>query len=122
MLQNCAILDRRYLKFDAALKKLYKAQEIDPTFCQSDHWIGITLINKGDVKEGLHMLKKSLQCKFSVSNSLQSLHKLFEMLFQMNPGDPVYIYEWGSILHSAQIMYEKYGEAHSGNPTEVQVE
>ena len=94
-----AILDRRYLRFNQSLTKLYRAKKIEPTFCSVDHWIGITLINKGDVMNGIEILKKSLNCKFALRDSIQSLQKLFQVLLASYPNNPVFIYEWGCILY-----------------------
>eukprot|EP01083_Nonionella_stella_P009831 28136_1 len=109
VLQNTAILDRRYMRFDDSLEKLYRAKQIDESFCQADHWIGVTLVNKGQVMQGLEWLKMSLDCKFALKDTLPTLHKLFKMLLEWHPNDPVFTYEWGCILYRLQQKENEHG-------------
>lgn len=48
----------------------------------------MTRINQGDLASGLAAMKDSLSCKYTASDALQTLNKLYVMMHQSSPEDP----------------------------------
>ena len=44
---NLGIVERRYARWDAALRRFRRAQEIEPGYCEPAYHVGLTLVNEG---------------------------------------------------------------------------
>lgn len=59
-----------------------RAQEIEPGYCEPTYWIGMTTFNMGDPLTGLSTMKASLSCKYTASEALQALNKVYLMMME----------------------------------------
>jgi len=107
---NAGILERRAGNYTQALTHLRRALEIDPSYCDCHHWIGVTLVNMGIVEAGLDALTEALDCKWVFNASLQALHKIFHAALSgaeggQSDGELVrrarLLRRWGGLLYKA---------------------
>lgn len=98
MLQNVGILHRRTQQWDLALKFFHKAQQIDPSFCDVEYWIGLTLLNSGKIWPSLTSLRIALQCIYSRNNAASALQRIYAALMESSPNNVTIAIEWASIL------------------------
>lgn len=98
VLQNVGILHRRTQQWDLALKFFHKAQHIDPSFCDVEYWIGLTLLNSGKIWPSLTSLKVALQCIYSRNNAASALQRIYAALMESSPNNVTIAIEWASIL------------------------
>jgi hypothetical protein len=71
------------------LSSCRRAQEIEPGYCEPSYWIALTRINQGKVLPGLAAMKASLGCKYTAAEALQTLNRLYVMMHENTPGDPM---------------------------------
>eukprot|EP00879_Flechtneria_rotunda_P010231 GHRR01010697.1.p1 GENE.GHRR01010697.1~~GHRR01010697.1.p1 ORF type:complete len:543 (+),score=175.66 GHRR01010697.1:144-1631(+) len=102
--QNCGVLMRRYQDHDKALSHFRRAQEIEPGYCEPSYWIALTMINQGDLLRGLVAMKASLSCKYTASEALQTLNKLYLMMHENAPRDPTPMVEWAGVLADPAVQ------------------
>lgn len=66
-----------------------RAQEIEPGYCEPTYWIGLTTFNMGEPLAGLSTMKASLSCRFTASEALQTLNKVYLMMVEAGKGADV---------------------------------
>jgi tetratricopeptide (TPR) repeat protein len=129
VLQNVGILHRRTQSWDVALKYFNRVHEVDPTFCETTYWIGLTHLNAGRVFKGIDFIKKSLPCIYARNNAATALQRIYSSLMSANPGNVSLSLEWADILvqvdqhetASSQLMQVAIaiGSNASGKPQQV---
>ncbi|KAF6265952.1 hypothetical protein COO60DRAFT_771390 [Scenedesmus sp. NREL 46B-D3] len=102
--QNSGVLQRRYSNFTAAMKHFKRAQKIEPGYCEPSYWIALTRINQGEVLAGVAGMKASLGCKYTAAEALQTLNRLYVMMHENTPGDPMPMLEWAGVLLSPDVL------------------
>lgn len=102
--QNCGVLQRRYANFSGAMQHFKRAQEIEPGYCEPSYWIALTRINQGEVLPGIAAMRASLGCKYTAAEALQTLNRLYVMMHENNPGDPMPMLEWAGVLASRDVL------------------
>ncbi|WIA11866.1 hypothetical protein OEZ85_011952 [Tetradesmus obliquus] len=102
--QNCGVLQRRYANFSSAMQHFKRAQEIEPGYCEPSYWIALTRINQGEVLPGIAAMRASLGCKYTAAEALQTLNRLYVMMHENNPGDPMPMLEWAGVLASRDVL------------------
>jgi hypothetical protein len=69
----------------AALCFPRRAQEIEPTYCEPTYWMGLTKINLNQPQEGVELLKKAVDCKYTASDSVMALGQIYKMMITNHP-------------------------------------
>eukprot|EP00887_Chlorella_sp_A99_P006721 scaffold3.g6721.t1 len=75
---NMGILERRHQRWDAALAHFRAAQEIDPTYCEPNFHIGLTLVasqQPADPEVALEYLEKAVACKYVAADAVKAINQ-----------------------------------------------
>lgn len=82
-----------------------RAQEIEPGYCEPSYWIALTRINQGEVLPGIAAMRASLGCKYTAAEALQTLNRLYVMMHENNPGDPMpmLVSAWFGLVCSSSV-------------------
>lgn len=96
---NVGVIWRRYQEWDKALSHFHLSQEIEPTYCDADHWIGLTYVNRGNVTTGIQYLRRGLHCKWIAVTCFDILKRIYETLPKENP----YIEQYAEVLAEAEF-------------------
>lgn len=71
------------------LLRCRRAQEIEPGYCEPTYWIGLTTFNMGDPRAGIATMKASLPCRYTASEALQALNKVYLLMVEAAKGSDV---------------------------------
>ena len=85
---NSGILERRYMNWTGALEHFSRARAIEPGYCDPTYWVGITLLNSGQIAEGVQELEAALSCKYVAANALEALNKFYAAMLELQPNNP----------------------------------
>jgi len=96
---NTGILARRTQEWSLALKRFTRAAELEPVqYCEPSYWIGITLINSGDIPRGQAHLIAALDCKCTAVEAAKALHTVLMARLEANPADVDALLAGGDLL------------------------
>jgi len=107
VLLNTGILYRRTMEYDKSLKAFRRALKVAPDFCESDYWIGLTLLNQGKPPtDAIRELKKGVDCKYTKKNAVEALHTIFATMHSSHPNNTQVLIEWGELLEKVEMKDE----------------
>ncbi|KAG1677925.1 hypothetical protein FOA52_001343 [Chlamydomonas sp. UWO 241] len=95
---NSGVLERRRQDPAAALRHFELAKQLDPSYCEPDYWIGLTLLNLGRAQEGVDALELAVGCKYVKSDSVQVLNTVYHMMAQSEPTNAFPMLRWAQVL------------------------
>ena len=93
--QNVGIVHRRYERWGEAIREFRLARQLWPDYCEVDYWEGLTLLQSGQREEGIDLLRKAVNCKYTTAKAMVVLKAVL-------PGstDAQEHHLWGSVLAS----------------------
>jgi tetratricopeptide (TPR) repeat protein len=114
---NTGIMCRRYKDWSQSIYHFKRAKEIEPRYCDVDYEMGVSYWSDGKVNDGIDMMKKGIDCKYSAVRAVQSLHTIYSELFRVYPTNFHYQTQWADILckiNRTQEAAEAYTSSGAG--------
>ena len=72
--------------------------------------MGVSYWSDGKVKDGIDLMKKGIDCKYSAVRAVQSLHTIYSELFRVYPTNFHYQTQWADILCKINRSQEAAGK------------
>jgi len=115
---NNGIIARRYENWTGAIAHFSRAQEIEPGYCETTYWIGITMVrclcaearlhcclqtgifqvNQNKIDEGMQLLVDALDCKWVAVEAAKVLQQIITARLTAQPADVKALLAEGALL------------------------